>query len=111
MLARGLLSHICRRSPGDIWDSATQHQIKKMGITMYQNCLLNSWDSCSLTIAATMSVDSNFLRFAEIRPADVNQFPGEVNSSQFKFNPSRAPRAEDKNPPREVSRSWLNYVI
>jgi hypothetical protein len=76
---------------------------------MRQDLFLNSWDSCSLTIAATMSVDSNFVRSAEMCPADVNQFPGEGNSSQFKL--SRTPRGEDKNPPREASGAWLNFVI
>ena len=76
---------------------------------MHRNCFLESWNSCSLTIAATMSVDTSFVRSTEIRPADVKQLPGERNSSQF--NLSRTPRAEDKTRLREVSRPWLNFVI
>jgi hypothetical protein len=109
MLAWGLLRHIRRGGPGEIWDAPAQRQIQKMGITMHQKCFSSCLDSCSLTIAATMSVDSGVLRLAEVDPADVNQLPGEGKSSQFKL--SRTPRADDKNPPREASRSWLNYVI
>ena len=50
---------------------------RKKGITMCQNCYFgNDWDSCSLTIAATMSVDSTLRRPAGTSPADANQLPG-----------------------------------
>jgi len=111
MLAWGLLRQLCRRGPVvfGIRDGATQRQIRKQGIIMRQDLFLNIWDSCSLTIAATMSVDSNFVRSAEMSPANVKQLPGEGNSSQFKL--SHTPRNEDKNAPREASGPWLNFVI
>jgi hypothetical protein len=84
-------------------------QIKKMGISMRRNLFLDTWGNCSLTIAATRSVDSNLIRSAENSPSDVRQLPGKGNSPQSKL--SRTPRAEDKIPPREVSRRWLNFVI
>ena len=110
MLAWGLLQQVRHCGPGDIWDGTVQRQIRKQGIIMRQDHLaLNSWDNCSLTIAATMSADSGFVRSAEMPSADVNPLPGKGYSSHLK--PPRTAPVKDATPPREASRPWMNFVI